>query len=149
MKTNKNIEDEFENQQSFLDDNKKDNHFSTPKNYFESLPEIVNHKKLTINKISFVFDNLSHRVVVPILSFTVLFFIFLNWNKKTETLYLSTDQISEILIDESIIEIDEELIFENYEEILSQDIKEFSDSDEMINYLIENNININYIIEEL
>jgi len=149
MKKNENITNNFEAESSFLDDLKKENNFSTPPNYFESLPKIINSKKDHYNTNPLRNIKLFPKVSVSIISLTLLIFIIINWSDNTLPKQLTPNQISEILIDENYIDFDEDLLFETYAEILTPEIDEQSDSEEMINYLIDNDIDINYIIEEL
>ena len=76
-------------------------------------------------------------------------------NTTTENDTLSYDQLSEYIIAEEDIDFDEYLVYEAYAELLetegNEDLESNEDSEEQayINYLIENDIDINSIIEEL
>lgn len=145
MENKNNISENLENEAPFLAQLKKENHFTTPKNYFEVLPELINNKKLNNKSLNFSFDKLSYRILVPALSLIVIsFFIFNNYNTPTET-QLSNEEISSLLIEENYVEIDDYLVYETYSEINYSE----SEPDEYIDYLIENDIHINTIVEEL
>ena len=150
MENKKNILDELEKEAPFLSKIKKENHFSTPKNYFKSLPEMISDKKLNNNTLNSFFDKLSYRFLVPITAVVVLFFVVFNFNSSTSSTELTNDQLSELLIEDDYFEMDDYLVYEAYAELLEEEEKETtSDDDEYINYLLENNIDINSIIEEL
>jgi hypothetical protein len=149
MKNDKNIENEIEKIAPFLSKIEKKNHFSTPTEYFEVLPEVMSDKILNKNYLQFFFDKLSWRVLVPISSFIVLFFFYFNFNQNNTKSELSNEQLSELFIEEDYLDIDDYLIYDTYAEILEDENEESSDTEEYINYLLENDIDINSIIEEL
>jgi hypothetical protein len=150
MKNNNNIIEELEKEAPFLSKIKKENHFSTPNNYFEVLPEVINHKKLNNKLLWFLFDKLSYRILVPISAFSVLLFVVFNLNTNNISTELTPDQLSELIIEDDYLEMDDYLVYEAYAETLEEEGKKTSsDKDEYINYLIENDIDINSIIEEL
>ena len=137
----------------FLSKIEKKNNFSTPKNYFESRVEIITHKELDNNKLKFIFDKLSYRFLVPISGFTAIIIALFYFNTSTPTTPLTSEQISDVLINESYIEMDEDMLIETYSELLENEtITEESnenEEEEYINYLIENDIDITTIINEL
>lgn len=149
MKNKNNISEELESETSFLSRIEKKNHFSTPNNYFESLPEIVGVKILNNKTIEFSFDKLSWRILIPFTAAVIIFTVITNLNTVNENETLTYDQFSEYIISQEDIEFEDELIYEAYAEILEteQDIE--TEDEEYINYLIENDIDINSIIEEL
>ena len=150
MKNKNDILDELEKEAPFLSKLKKENHFSTPKNYFEVLPEVISNKNLNKKSLRFLFDRLSYSISVPIASFIIVFFVVFNWNNNSTDLELTNEQLSELIIDEDYIEFDDYLVYETYAEILETEEKEAStDTGDYIEYLIENDIDINSIIEEL
>ncbi|NQX99359.1 MAG: hypothetical protein HRT73_15995, partial [Flavobacteriales bacterium] len=55
MKNDNNILDNLENKAPSLSKMTKENHFSTPKNYFEVLPEIIHSKNLNNNYLNINF----------------------------------------------------------------------------------------------
>lgn len=148
MKKNNSIP---ENEYSFLDKMDKTNHFSVPKNYFESLPEVINNKLLENKKIKNSFDILSWHVLAPSLSIIVLFIVILNYYTTDEEITLSNEELNEIIVDESYTEIDDYMVYETYAEILEdeEDNDNESEAEDYIDYLLENDIDINSIIEEL
>ena len=158
MKNKKKIADNLENENRLYEDLngqilskiKKENHFSTPKNYFEVLPEVISNKKLNNNNLITFFDKLSYRVLVPISAVIVLFFVVFNFNTNNNSTTLTSYQLSELILEDDYYEMDDDLVYEAYSEMLENEEKETaSNKDEYINYLIENDIDINSIIEEL
>ncbi|MEJ6736502.1 MAG: hypothetical protein QNK84_05655 [Flavobacteriales bacterium] len=155
MENEKNISDNLENEAPFLSKITKENHFSVPENYFEVLPEVINNKILDNNKLRFNIDKLSWRLLMPFTAVIIIFIAIINLNTTTENDTLSYDQLSEYIIAEEDIDFDEYLVYEAYAELLetegNEDLKSNEDSEEQayINYLIENDIDINSIIEEL
>ncbi len=149
MENKDNIEENLENIAPFLANIKKENHFSTPKNYFEVLPEVINNKKLNNKSLHFIFDKLSWRILVPVSSLVVVLIIIFNWNTTTPQINLTSEQISDYVINEEYINIDDYLIYDTYSEVLDEEKETSTNNNEYINYLIENDIDINSIIDEL
>ncbi len=140
-----------ENSSSFLDEIDKKNNFSVPKNYFKVLPEIINNKLLENNKLKKPFDILSWRVLTPSLSVLILFFVLFNYYNTPDEITLNNEELSELLMEENYSEIDDYLVYETYAEILEEEDNDItnSETEAYIDYLIENDIDINAIIEEL
>ncbi len=150
MKNKKEILEEIEKEAPFLSQIKKENHFSTPENYLEFLPEVMNDKILNKNYLSILFDKLSYKIFIPVSAAIVLVFVILNFNTENISSELTSDQLSELIIDDEYFEIDDYLVYEAYAELLEEEENEAtSENDEYINYLLENDIDINLIIEEL
>jgi hypothetical protein len=148
MENNKNTFNELEKEAPFLSKIKKGNHFSTPKNYFEKLPEVIDNKNLNNNVLQKLFDKLSYRILIPITATIVLFFIAFNFNTNNISTDLTTDQLSELIIEDNYLDMDDYLVYEAYADLLAKEENEPSlDEEETINYLIEHDINS--IIEEL
>lgn len=118
--------------------------FTTPDSYFESLLEDINHKKLKNNNLKFNFDILPYRILAPFLVLIVFFVSFLTFNQTPEN-NLSYNEV----IYEEIIAFNDDILTEEYAEILPYSTSEIVENDEeVIDYLINNNININSILEE-
>jgi hypothetical protein len=149
MKNKNNIPENPLENAPFLSKIKKENHFSTPNNYFESLPEITNSNLLNNSSLKFSFDKLSYRILVPITSLIVILIVVFNLNDNNSEIEITPDQLSELIIDEEYLEIDDYLVYETYAEIIEEDAEETTETEEYINYLIDNDIDINSIIEEL
>jgi len=133
----------------------KENHFSAPNNYFKSLPEVINNKILDNKSLTFNIDRLSWRLLMPFTAIIIIFIAITNLNSTTENNTLTPDQLSEYIITENDFEFEDEMVYEAYAEVLNQESERSEDSafdaekEEYINYLIENDIDINSIIEEL
>jgi hypothetical protein len=149
MENKKNILEELEKEAPFLSKIKKENNFSTPEKYFKVLPQVIMDKKLNNNIIKFTFDKLSYKFLTPITAVVVLVFVVFNFNSNSISTDLTSDQISQLIIEENYIEIEDYLVYEAYSETLEEGNKTTSENEEYINYLIENDIDINSIIEEL
>lgn len=155
MDNKNNIPDKLENSAPFLAKIKKENHFSIPKDYFESLPEIISNKKLNNSILKNIFDKLSWRILVPISSLAVVLLIILNLNRNEQKKELTSEQLSDIIINEEYTKIDNYLVEDAYAEILEEEENKktmntkTTETDEYIDYLIENDIDINVIIDEL
>lgn len=137
----------------FLSGIEKKNDFSTPENYFKSIIDTNNNSRLENNRLRFYFDKLSYRFLLPISAITTTLVVLFYINTSTPTSVLTSNQISEVLINENYIDLDEDLIIEAYIETMENEAilnkKEGTIDDEYINYLIENDIDINTIINEL
>jgi len=149
MKNEENISDNLENEAPFLSKMKKENHFNAPKNYFEALPKITSNKNLNNKTIKFSFDKLSWRILIPITAAIIIFTVITNLNSVNENNTLTYDQFSEYIISQEDIEFEDYLVYEAYAEILETEQDSETEDEEYINYLIENDIDINSIIEEL
>lgn len=145
MDENKKILKSNNNRHSILDEIEKKSDFSTPKDYFESLPEVTSTNILNKNKLYNNFDILSYRVLVPTLMILLLTIFVFNWNSDSEKNELTNEQLSEVLIESDYVDFDDELLYEVYSETLTEEEK----NNEYIEYLIENNVELNTIIDEL
>lgn len=136
----------------FLSKIKKENHFLTPKNYFESLDEVRIHKNLNKNYLQILFDKLSYRIFTPIVASLVIFILVFNFYPSSNEIPLTSEEIYEVLAEENYLEIEDDLLYESYYETtssLTSTEEENGKNDEYIEYLIENDIDINLIIAEL
>ncbi|MGE0561707.1 MAG: hypothetical protein AB7O47_07820 [Flavobacteriales bacterium] len=126
---------------------KKENQFSVPANYFEELPQQIQARK-NRTKPNTVFSNqLFYKVLAPTMVIVTLlasYYLYQN-NSNTE---LTPQEISEVIIDQELIQMDEEMIYEVYAETATSNQTE-SENEEIIDYLINDNISINLILEEL
>jgi hypothetical protein len=149
MKNENNILDNLGNEASFLSKIKKENHFKAPENYFEVLPEVISNKRLNNKSIQLSFDKLSWRILIPFTAVVAIFTIITNLNTVDENNILTYDQLSEYIITEEDIEFDDYLVYEAYAETIETEEEFDTVTDEYIDYLIENDIDISSIIEEL
>ena len=145
MDENKKILKSNNNRHSILDEIEKKSDFSTPKDYFESLPEVTSTNILNKNKLYNNFDILSYRVLLPTLMILLLTIFVFNWNSDSEKNELTNEQLSEVLIESDYVDFDDELLYEVYSKTLTEEEK----NNEYIEYLIENNVELNTIIDEL
>lgn len=148
MQNKNNISENERNSNEFLNKIKKKNPFSTPKNYFEELHQVINNKKLENKYLKNYFDILSYRILAPILTVLLVTILYFSIQPKETKAEPELEQLSEFIINEKVYEFDEEMIFEVYAETTLNN-KEQTTDDEVIDYLIENNISINSIFEEL
>ena len=114
----------------------------------EVLPEVISNKKLENNRLQFYFDKMSWRLLMPFTAVAIIFIALTNLNTVKEDDTLTYDQLSEYIITEESIYFDEYLVYEAYAETIETDKYSDTETDEYINYLIENDIDINSIIEE-
>jgi hypothetical protein len=153
MKNNNNISENPLENASFLSRIEKKNSFSTPENYFKEKINIDTSKHLENNILINIFDKLSYRFLVPFMSIATVIILILNYNNPTPSEPLTSDQISEVLINRNYIDLDEDLLIETYAEMLENETfseeNNENENEEYINYLIENDIDINTIINEL
>ncbi len=150
MKNRNNIPKEPLKNISFLSKIEQKNYFSVPENYFESLPEVINHKKLNNKYLIISFNKLLWKILLPTASLIVVVFIIFNFNNRSTKTTLTDKQLPSLTISEDYLEIDDDLIFDDYAKILEEqkDIH-LSEDEDYINYLIDNDIDINLIIGEL
>lgn len=147
MQNKNHISENEKNSYDFLDKIENTTPFTTPQNYFEELHQVINNKKLINSNLKYNFDILSPRISIPILSILIMIAVYFSFTKNTTPKEFTNEEISQIVMNEKIDEFDEDLIFEVYSETAFE--TEPTTDDEIIEYLIENNININSIIEEL
>lgn len=126
---------------------KKENQFSVPANYFEELPQQIRAKRTQIKPNTVFSTNWYYKILAPTMIVITLFASYYIYQNKTTT-ELTPQEISEVIIDQELIQMDEEMIYEVYAETATSNQTE-SQNEEIIDYLINNNISINLIIEEL
>ena len=127
---------------------KKENNFKVPNDYFEDLPLRVTEKIHSKKQVSFNLNKLLFRYLIPSASLIILLIFILNWNNTTKT-EISDEQLSEFLIEDADEYFEDELIYESYVENISIENNEEETEENYIDYLVENDIEINTIIEEL
>jgi len=149
MKKEQNISDNLENEAPFLSTISKENSFSIPENYFEYVPEVIIDKKMTDKSFQLSFEIFSWRALAPFIAVVIIFIAIIKLNITKEDNTLTYDQLSEYIITNNYFEFDNDMIYEAYAETIEIDEYINSETDEYINYLIENDININSIIDEL
>ncbi|OFY86527.1 MAG: hypothetical protein A3K10_17385 [Bacteroidetes bacterium RIFCSPLOWO2_12_FULL_31_6] len=149
MENKNNIEEELESIAPFLSKIKKENNFSTPLNYFEILPEVIVNRSLNSKLFNFSFNKFSKHFLIPASSLAVILLMIFYFNRNTTEAELTNEQITNLIINDEYIKIDDYLVYDAYSEVLDEEKKTTSTTDEYINYLIENDIDINSIIDEL
>ena len=146
MKNDNNISN-LENEEEFLLGIKKENNFNTPPNYFDDLPELLMVKKSSNNNLG-LSKNL-YRFILPTAAFVIIALIIFNFNETTKTTQISDEQLSEFLINEEYEYFEDELIYEAYINNVSTESNTSENDENYIDYLIDNDVDINTIIEEL
>jgi hypothetical protein len=149
MENKNNIPKNDTNLSPILDKIGKENNFSVPKNYFEALPQLIGDKKLNNKVIITIFDNLSYRVLAPTLGVLLIIMAIYTLQPNSTDLELTNEQLSEIIINEELIEFDEDLVYEVYAETENDTPIEQTTNEEIIDYLINDNISTHLIIDEL
>ncbi|MCB0402296.1 MAG: hypothetical protein KDD41_09455 [Flavobacteriales bacterium] len=156
MKNNKNTVDPFENEPDFLAQFDKKTPFSVPDHYFESLPEVINDKILKKKSLKFGFDKMSYRILGPSAALIALFFVVFHFYNTPSGNTVQPEEFSDALLNEVSVELDDYMIYDVYAEIIEetessteQTSGNETENDEYIDYLLENDIDINTIIEEL
>jgi hypothetical protein len=154
MKNKNNISENIEKEAPFLSKIEKKNHFSIPENYFKVLPEVITNKNVNNSSLQYFFDKLSHRILIPFSTVTAIVLLLFYFTPTPSSTEMTSEQISEILINDNYIELEEDLIIETYSKIveeteISTNENHDNETEEYINYLIENDIDINSIITEL
>ena len=144
MKNDNNI---LNQQDDLLSTIKKENNFKTPQNYFDELPGLVNNKRSHNSTLGF--NKLLYRLLIPTATFVIIAILLFNLNNTNEIVQISDEQLSEYIINEESEYFDDEIIYESYiENVLTENTLP-ENEENYINYLIENDIDINNIIEEL
>lgn len=147
MKSDNNISKDLQSDEGFLSNIKKENNFTTPSNYFDELPELLNNKR--VNSSSLNLNKLLYRILIPSATFIIITVLILNWNNSTEITQISDDQLSEYIINEEYESFDEQIIYDIYMESIALESNLEEVEENYINYLIDNDVDINTIIEEL
>ncbi len=132
---------------------KKENTFEVPENYFELLPHIIQakaHEKRRIAGFDWQFQpkvKLSLAMVTACtLAFVAYTFLFQSNSVNTQTAVLTEVQ-PELSFDEQVMmNVDESTLIEALEPATEAAPEE---ENEISNYLLENNVDINSIINEL
>ena len=144
MYNKNNISDNELNKASFLSEIKKENSFKTPENYFEENLQ-KRHSNQLKNKTLIV--NITN-YLIPLSVVIVFAFLVFNWNQPSPQNELSQDEILAYVYENSSLDFDEDLIFEVYYESIEQtEETNLSTDSEYIDYLIDNDIDVNAIIE--
>lgn len=126
-----------------IEDLKKENQFAVPSNYFDELPQQINNRRRRKNNTLFS-EKLYYKILAPafvVVLFFGSYFMYQNNHKTIKT----SNQFSEVIINDELVEFDEELIYEVYAETENTTTQD----EEIIDYLINDNININQITDEL
>lgn len=150
MKEEKNHTEDLHEMAPFLAKMEKKNAFKTPDNYFESLLYLNNNKNLENNSLIYYFDKLSWRFFAPILSILVIGFILFINIKNSSNVEPSSDQLNDFMLAEGYLDMDEDLVYEMYAEMIINEENEMTQEEqEYVKYLLENEVDLNTIIEEL
>jgi len=126
---------------------KKENQFSVPANYFEDLPQQIQAKRTLEKPNTISLNNWYYKVLAPTMVVITLFASYYIYHNNTST-ELTPEEFSELIINQELIQFDEDMIYEVYAETAVQTQTELQD-EEIIDYLINDNISINLILEEL
>ena len=142
---------------SKLSEIKKENPFHVSSDYFEMLPQAIQEKIIASKNGTSLSEKLiwitkpqySVSLVAIITVITIgAFFIYFNNPKETQTELIASNEIS---LNDQLSGIDESLLIEtltNNENSQGDNYKEIN-NDRIVNYLIENNIDITTITDEL
>jgi hypothetical protein len=131
------------------------NPFNTPEGYFDSLPSIIQQRIIDENKKKSVWESIAGIFSSPVpkyaLAFaSIFFFLFFSVKYFTRTIHVdyvqetqSTEQLESIYLSQ----IDESVLWDAYTEqpVIAVDAQQ----NEIENYLIDNNIDLNLISEHL
>jgi len=153
MKNNKNISEKPLQEAPFLSKIDKKNSFNVPKNYFKEISEVRVSNKLNDKYLQHIIDKLSYKIFIPISAFILIFIIFLLPTNNTTEQTITSNEISEVLLNDNVIYLEEDLLIETYSTLLENETisEDFSTENKegYITYLLENDIDINTIINEL
>ena len=129
------------------------NPYKTPEGYFDSLPSIVQQriyeqskkKRILSGLFPQIFSNQVPRFSLAIASLLlIVLFSIKYFNRTIKVEYVNSDQETEQLESFYLSQLDETVLLEAYSEE-----QVTSDNNEIENYLIENNIDLNLISEHL
>ena len=129
-----------------IEDLKKENQFTVSSNYFDELPQQINYRRRKNNTL--FSEKLYYKILAPafvVVLFFGSYFMYQNNHKTIKT----SNQFSEVIINDELVEFDEELIYEVYAETANTPNTNATQDEEIIDYLINDNININQITDEL
>lgn len=134
----------------------KRNEFQVPAGYFDSLPSIIQERciessRTTISEKLERFKFYLYRLAIPVSFAAIIVFFGLNYlNPADVDNDLTAAEISIILEEDVNISIEETMLIEALMENESAQSAEFADEDEgLIDYLIDNDIDLSSIINEL
>ena len=151
-----NDHDDLKKHAPWLTKIEKRNEFQAPDGYFDSLPSIIQERCLESSR-SAISEKLErfrfyfYRLVIPVSFAAIIIFFGLNYlNPADVDNDLTAEEISIILEEDVSISIEETLLIEILMENESAQSAEFADEDEdIIDYLIDNDIDLSSIINEL
>lgn len=153
MEDFKNIQNELKELNSSLSGMEKKNNFSVPENYFEKLSSSVQDKISAPKKSPWLetffsgalFPKLSIATcVVVLLAGSIYYF---NKQQDSSDFAQTTNSSSEYYASDLLSELDESALTDLYAQSITAENR--SDNAEIENYLIENNIDDNSLINEL
>ncbi len=153
MKKERNNDDALKQEAPTLFGITKQNNFKVPDGYFDALPEMLVEKRSA--STPGVLERLLHafhwKVAVPTFAaVAVILFVIFNTSPMVEDTAIASISVEEVeayLDNEGLYTIDEDMLLEALEDEVAVNYEE--DNDEIVEYLLENNIELETILEEL
>ncbi len=139
----------------WLTDLKNQDTFTTPDGYFDKLENEITAKTTakrsgTVVSIFKVVANPKFSIPAVAASLLLFFTVFNNSGVTVNPTvnYLNEDDIASLMIDESYMNIDEGLLLDVYIDGLELEDMENTDDDELMDFLLEEDIDYNTILNE-
>lgn len=124
----------------------KENPFSVPKNFFDELPTVISNKVSEARKETAIFSPIFYRKnIIYLFSVCSLVLLIVLIYPKFRNEH-SSNNISEFIIDEKYNSFDEDMLVAFLTE---NEENENASDDDLVDYLLNNNTDINLIMEEL
>ena len=147
--------DEFKKMAPTLSSLKKENHFSVPQNYFDEFPmkikSRIDEQEATSAtfSLSWFFD---YKVLAPVGVCVIVILGVLFFNAPNQTLELeelTADEIEQSLEYYGYPSVDDNILAELYTEETESQTQEELSEEEIIHYLLEENVDVSQIYNEL